>query len=60
MSNVGLINGKRVSKHTKKKCLIRHHNAKHVVTKIKNIIQPTQCSTSTPIDQVKTVLNTVS
>ena len=39
--------------------LIRHHNAKHVVTEINNI-EPTQCSTSTPIDEVKTVLNTVS
>ena len=39
--------------------LIRHHNAKHVVTENYNI-EPTQCSTSTPIDEVKTVVNTLS
>ena len=39
--------------------LIRHHNAKHVVTEINNI-EPTQYSTSTPIDVMKTVVNTVS
>ena len=39
--------------------LIRHHNAKNVVTEINNI-EPTQYSTSTTIDMVKTVVNTVS
>ena len=41
--------------------LIRHHNAKHVVTENYNI-EPTQCSTSTPIDEVKQlqVVNTLS
>ena len=39
--------------------LIRHHNAKRVVTENCNI-QPTQCRTSAPIDEVKTVVNTLS
>ena len=39
--------------------LIRHHSAKNVVTEINNI-EPTQYSTSTTIDMVKTVVNTVS
>ena len=39
--------------------LISHHNGKHVVTEINNI-EPTQYSTSTSIDVVKTVANTVS
>ena len=48
---------KLVSKHKTKNGLIRHHNAKHVVTEINNI-ESTQCSTSTPIDEIKTVLIT--
>ena len=39
--------------------LIRHHNGKRVVTENFNI-QPTQCSTSAPIDEVKTIVNTLS
>ena len=39
--------------------LIRHHNTKHVVTEI-NIIEPKQCSASTTIVEVKTVVNTLS
>ena len=39
--------------------LICHHNAKHVVTENYNI-QPTQCSTTTPIPEVKMVVNTLS
>ena len=41
--------------------LIRHHNAKHVITENYNI-EPTHCSTSTPIDEVKQlqVVNTLS
>ena len=39
--------------------LIRHHNAKRAVTENFNI-QPTQCSTSAPIDEVKTIVNTLS
>ena len=30
--------------------LVRHHNAKHLVTEISNT-EPTPCSTSTPIDE---------
>ena len=52
-------NVKRLSKHKIKNGLIRHHNAKHVVTEINNI-KPSQCSTSTSIDDVKTVVNIVT
>ena len=40
--------------------LSHHPNAKHVVAEINNITEPRQCSTSTLIDEVKTVINTVS
>ena len=49
MSNVGIFKCKTCFKTYKtKNGLIRHHNAKHVVTENYNI-KPTQCSTSTPI-----------
>ena len=61
MSNVGLFKCETCFKTYKtKNGLIRHHNAKHVVTEINNIIEPTQFSTSTPTDELKTVVNTVS
>ena len=50
-------NVKYVSKHTKQKMDY------YVITmqkKINDITEPTKCSTSTPIDQVTTVVNTVS
>ena len=60
MSNMGLFKCETCFKTYKtKNGLIRHHNAKHVVTEINNI-EPTQYSTSTPIDVMKTVVNTVS
>ena len=60
MSNVGLFKCKTCFKTYKtKNRLIRHHNTKHVVTEISNI-KPTQCSTSATIDEVKTVVNTLS
>lgn len=40
--------------------LSHHPNAKQVVAEINNITEPRQCSTSTLIDEVKTVINTVS
>ena len=60
MSNVGLFKFETCFKTYKtKNGLIRHHNAKHVVTENYNI-EPTQCSTSTPIPEVKMVVNTLS
>ena len=60
MSNVGLFKCETCFKTCKtKNGLIHHHNSKHVVTQNYNI-EPTQCSTSTPIDEVKTVINTLS
>ena len=61
MSNMGLFKCETCFKTYKtRNGLIRHHNAKHVVTKINNI-EPTQYSASTPIpiDVVKKVVNTV-
>ena len=53
-------NVKCVSKYTKQlNRRIHHHNAKHLVTEIKHR-DPTQCNTSTPIDELKAVVNTVS
>ena len=60
MSNVGLFKCKTCFKTYKtKNRLICYHNTKHVVTEINNI-KPTQCSTSATIDEVKTVVNTLS
>ena len=62
MSNMGLFKCETCFKTYKtKNGLIRHLNAKHVVTEINNT-EPTQYSTSTPvsIDVMKTVVNTVS
>ena len=60
MSNMGLFKCETSFKTYKtKNGLIRHHNAKHVVTEINNI-KPTQYGTSTPIDVMKTAVNTVS
>ena len=62
MSNMRLFKCETCFKTYKTKSgLIRHHNAKHVVTEI-NDTEPTQYSTSTPIpiDVVKTVVNTIS
>ena len=60
VSNVGIFKCETYFKIYKtKNGLIRHHNAKHVVTENYNI-ESTQRSTSTPIDEVKTVVNTLS
>ena len=60
MSNMGLFKCETSFKTYKtKNGLIRHHNAKHVVTEINNI-KPTQYGTSTPTDVMKTAVNTVS
>ena len=61
MSNVGFFKCEACFKtYELKNGLIHHQNTKHVVTEINNIIETTQYSTSTPIDEVKTVVNTVS
>ena len=53
MSNMGLFKCETSFKTYKtKNGLIRHHNAKHVVTEINNI-KPTQYGTSTPTDVMK-------
>ena len=59
MSNMGLFKCETCFKTYKtKNGLILHPSSKHMVTKIN--IEPTQYSTSTPINVVKTVINTVS
>ena len=60
MSNLGIFKCETCLKTYKtKNGLIRHQNAKHVVTENCNI-EPIQCSTSTPTGEVKTVVNTLS
>ena len=60
MSNVGIFKCEMCFKTYKaKNGLIRDRNAKHGVTENYNI-EPTQYSTSTPIDEVKMVVNTLS
>ena len=59
MSSVGVFKCETCFKTCKTKTgLIRHHNAKHTVTEINNT-EPTQCITSTPLDEVKAFVNTV-
>ena len=60
MSDVGIFKCERCFKTYKNKNgRTPHHNAKNVVTETHNV-EPTKCVTFIPIDEVKTVVNSVT